>query len=166
MGKYQKFDEVPVWQEASRLYQKVLDMTEESNLPLSATFRNQLERATLSISGSVAEGFDCSTGEDMLTFLLMARGAAAEVQSMVTIVKDRPKVARLREPLEQIRATAEACARQLNNWRYAIENPGKRQQSFGAGQTTTQASAGSGTPVSAAPPNSANPTGSMPRNRA
>jgi four helix bundle protein len=125
MRKYQRFEEVPVWQEATRLYHRVLDVVEEPNVPLSATFRNQLERAALCVSNSVAEGFDwVSTGE-LLSLLTMARDAAVEVQSMVALVSDRPKVARLRGPLQEIRGSAEACARQLGAWKHAIESPGQ-----------------------------------------
>jgi four helix bundle protein len=134
MGKYQRFDEVPVWQEAARLYQRVLDVVEEPNVPLSATFRNQLERATLCVSGSVAEGFDWVSTSELLSLLGTARGAAIEVQSMAAVVAERPKVARLREPLQQIRASAEACARQLGAWRHAIENPGQGKRQSQEGQ--------------------------------
>ena len=49
---------MPVWQEAGRLYQRVLDVIEEPNVPLSPTFRNQLERASLCISNCVAEAYE------------------------------------------------------------------------------------------------------------
>lgn len=127
MGKYQKFDEVPVWQESARLYQRVLDLLEEPNVPLSATFRNQLERAGLCVSSCVAEGFDVNAS-GLLPLLQTARGAAAQIQSMVAVISDRPKVARLRESLLQIRGLAESCARQLGAWKYAVENPGPRRQ--------------------------------------
>src|SRR5258708_2401623 len=134
MGKYQRFDEVPVWQEAARLYQRVLDLVEEANVPLSATFRNQLERASLCVSNSVAEGFEGVATDDLLFLLRMARGAASEVQSMVAVISDRPKVARIREPLQQVRTLAEGCARQLGAWKYAIENPGKIKRTSPEGQ--------------------------------
>jgi hypothetical protein len=44
MPKYTKFDDLPVWQEAARLYNRVLDMLEEPGIPLSPGFRNQLPR--------------------------------------------------------------------------------------------------------------------------
>jgi hypothetical protein len=44
MAKYQHFEELPVWQEAARLYNAVLDLLEEPNAPLSPGFRNQLDR--------------------------------------------------------------------------------------------------------------------------
>ena len=145
MAKYQRFEDMPVWQEAARLYQRVLDIVEESNVPLSATFRNQLERAALCISNCVAEGFDGVATNDMRGLLSTARGAAAEVQSMVGIVCERPKVARLRDSLQQVRASAESCARQLAGWKYALENPGqKRQAAESAGESACTGSEGPG----------------------
>jgi four helix bundle protein len=142
MGKYQRFDEIPVWQEAARLYQRVLDVVEQSSTPLSPTFRNQLERASLCVSNSVAEGFDrVSTGE-LVVLLTNARGAAAEVQSMIAVVSDRPKVAPVRETLQQIRASAEACARQLGAWKYAVENPGQKRSSAEAASSDRSGSSG------------------------
>jgi four helix bundle protein len=126
MVKYQKFDELPAWQESARLYQRVLDLLEEANLPLSTSFRGQLERAALSISSRIAESRDRMSGREALNHLVSARAAATEVQSMVAVISQRPKVARLSESLQQIRTLAESCARQLSAWAGTIEN-GPRQ---------------------------------------
>ena len=154
MRKYQHFDEVPVWQEAARLYQHVLDLVQEPKIPISATFRSQLERASLCISSSVAEGFDAATN-DLLSLLAMARGAAAEVQSMVAVIQDRPQLTPMREPLQQIRTSAEACARQLGAWKHAIENPGQTRRQSAAESTADSAG------TSPEQPNT--PPGSTPR---
>ncbi len=128
MRKYQRFEEVPVWQEAARLYQGVLDVVEQPNVPLSATFRNQLERASLCISASVAQGFDWVGTRELLSLLTTAREAAVEVQSMVAVIMNRPKLARLQESLQLIRTSAEACARQVGAWKHAVENPGQNRR--------------------------------------
>jgi hypothetical protein len=47
MAKYTRFEQVPVWQEAARLHNIVLDLLEEPDSPLSWGFRNQLDRAAL-----------------------------------------------------------------------------------------------------------------------
>ncbi|MFA6545781.1 MAG: hypothetical protein WCS99_15290, partial [Limisphaerales bacterium] len=47
MAKYQKFEELPAWQEAARLYNAVLDVLEAPGCPFSPGFRNQLDRAAL-----------------------------------------------------------------------------------------------------------------------
>lgn len=121
MSKYQHFEELPVWQEAARLYNLVLDLFELVNSPLSAAFRNQLERAALSVSNNIAEGFERVTTAELLSFLAIARGSAGEVRSMVAVVINRPKLAGIRRQLLQIRAVAESCARQLTGWTSSIE---------------------------------------------
>jgi len=46
----------------------VLDLLEEPNLPLSSGFRNQLDRAALSISNNVAAGFERLTTNELISF--------------------------------------------------------------------------------------------------
>jgi hypothetical protein len=70
MAKYQKFEELPVWQEAARLYNKVLDLLEEPNVALTPGLRNQLDRAALSVSNNIAEGFERVTTNELNAFLV------------------------------------------------------------------------------------------------
>lgn len=102
MAKYQRFEELPVWQEAARLYNTVLDLLEEPGVPLSAGFRNQLDRAALSVSNNVAEGFERSTKNELLTFIAIARGSSGEVRSMMAVVQNRPKLKRYLDVLRNI----------------------------------------------------------------
>jgi four helix bundle protein len=122
MPKYQKFEELPVWQEAARLYNKVLDLLEEPNVPLTPGFRHQLDRAALSVSNNIAEGFERVTTNELTAFLAISRGSAGEVRSMMAVVKDRPKLRLIVRRLQEIRALAESCARQLTAWTASIEN--------------------------------------------
>jgi four helix bundle protein len=158
MAKYQKFDEIPVWQESARLYQHVLDMLEEPNVPISATFRNQLERAGLCLSSCVAEGFELPSGE-LVPLLKVARGAAVEIQSMVAVVQERPKLTRLRESLERIRSSAESCARQLGGWKYAVENAGQNKRQSGEGHSQSPGASGRAQSPGSNPPPGANRPG-------
>src|SRR5437667_3929043 len=103
MAKYKQFEELPVWQEAARLYNAVLDLLEEPNVPLTPGFRNQLDRAALSVSNNVAEGFERVTTNELLAFLAFSRGSAGEVRSMSAVVKDRPKLQRIIRDLQEIR---------------------------------------------------------------
>jgi four helix bundle protein len=121
MAKYERFEELPVWQEAARLYNTVLDLLEEPDVPLTPGFRNQLDRASLSISNNVAEGFERSTTNELLSFIAIARGSSGEVRSMMAVVKDRPKLKRYLSALQRIRTLAESCARQLTGWAGAVD---------------------------------------------
>ena len=121
MAKYQRFEDLPVWQEAARLYNVVLDLLEESGGAFSPGFRNQLDRAALSVSNNVAEGFERATTAELQAFIAIARGSAGEVRSMMAVVADRPKLKPHRAELQRIRALAESCARQLTGWSGSLE---------------------------------------------
>ena len=121
MPKYTKFEELPVWKEAARLYNRMLDLLEEPGVPLTPGFRNQLDRAALSVSNNLAEGFERVTNNELLSFLAIARGSGGEVRSMMAVVKDRPKLRPHVRRLQEIRALAESCARQLTAWTASLE---------------------------------------------
>jgi four helix bundle protein len=121
MAKYTKFEELPVWKEAARLYNRVLDLLEEPGVPLTPGFRNQLDRAALSVSNNIAEGFERVTTNELVAFLAIARGSGGEVCSMMAVVKDRPRLKPLLRHLQEIRALAESCARQLTAWTGSLE---------------------------------------------
>ncbi len=138
MPRYERFEELPVWQEAARLYNGVLDLFEEPGLPFSPGFRNQLDRAALSVSNNIAEGFERSTTNELLSFIATARGSAGEVRSMLAVVKDRPKLRRYAPALQRIRALAESCARQLTGWTGAITDSPVQGKRYLAGEQREQ----------------------------
>jgi four helix bundle protein len=100
----------------------VLDLLEEPGVPLSPGFRNQLDRAALSVSNNIAEGFERVTTSELTAFLGIARGSSGEVRSMMAVVKDRPKLKPFVRRLQEIRVLAESSARQLTAWTGSIES--------------------------------------------
>jgi four helix bundle protein len=121
MPNYTRFEDLPVWQEAARLYNMVLDLLEEPDSPLSWGFRNQLDRGALSVSNNIAEGFERMSTKELVGFLAIARASAGEVRSMISVVRQRRKLAILREQLLLIREVGESCARQITAWIGSIE---------------------------------------------
>jgi len=91
MARYERFEDLPVWQEAERLYGAVLDLLDEAPKGLSYGFRNQIDRAFLSVSNNIAEGFERMSTAQLLSFLETARGSAGDVRSMVAVVIRRPR---------------------------------------------------------------------------
>jgi four helix bundle protein len=122
VAKYQRFEELPVWQEAARLYNLVLDLLDEHGALLSSGFRNQLDRAALSVSNNIAEGFERVTTNELLSFLAIARGSSGEVRSMIAVVHRRPRLKRLLPQFGNICSSAESCSRQITGWAASIED--------------------------------------------
>ncbi|MDB6026045.1 MAG: four helix bundle protein [Verrucomicrobiales bacterium] len=121
MPKYETFEELPVWQEAAHLYNVVLDLLETPALPLSPGFRNQLDRAALSVSNNIAEGFERTSTTELQNFLGIARGSAGEVRSMLLVVSTRPKLKPFVRDLTKIQGLAKSCAKQITAWSKSID---------------------------------------------
>lgn len=128
---YKHFEELPAWKKAARLYNEVLDMLEEDRACFSSGYRNQLDRAALSVSNNIAEGFERMSSHELINFLSIARGSAGEVRSMVAVVKHRQQVRSAKERLEKVHNLAQECIKQLSGWITHLENSeiqGKRHQ--------------------------------------
>jgi len=123
MAIYQRFEDLPVWQEAARLYNSALDLLQSQKLLLSPGWRFQFERAALSVSNNIAEGFERLTPNELRNFLVIARGSAGEIRSMVGVIVRRREMQPHVSQLQAIRTTAESCARQLGAWLQTIDSP-------------------------------------------
>jgi four helix bundle protein len=120
MAKYERFEQTPAWQQGVSLYNAVLDLLEKPNSPFSAAYRNQLERAALSVSNNIAEGFERASTYELSHFLEIARGSAAEVRSMSLAIANRPRIKPHARDLEKIRLLAEGCCKQLGGWAASV----------------------------------------------
>ena len=80
--KYERFEDLPVWQAGMTLAESIFKLTTDRSFNHQGDLRSQLQRAALSVSNNVAEGFERGTTQELLTFLYIARGSAGEVRSM------------------------------------------------------------------------------------
>jgi four helix bundle protein len=119
---YNQFEDLPVWQEAAKLYEQTDDFLEHAPPRLRPSFRDQLERAVLSVSNNIAEGFERGTTNELLQFIYIARGSAGEVRSMLGLLRRRAWARHLEPEISQLRATALNCSRQLRGWADSLQN--------------------------------------------
>jgi len=119
---YQRFEVLPVWQEAARLYERTDDFLESAPRRLRPAFRDQLERAVVSVSNNVAEGFERGTTNELLDFIYIARGSAGEVRSMRCLLERRPWMKDFKSQITDLKSTAESCSRQLRAWADSLQN--------------------------------------------
>jgi len=119
---YTSFEELPVWREAMRLAHAVYDMIEANEKRFSFSFRDQLERATMSVSNNVAEGFERGTTNELLSFIYIARGSAGEVRSMLCFLAGRPRLKDLKSQISSLKSLAVSCSRQLRGWADSLQN--------------------------------------------
>jgi four helix bundle protein len=119
---YARFEDVPVWQEAARLYDAAEDLLENESFRASRGYRDQLDRAALSVSNNIAEGFERGTTNELLQFLYIARGSAGEVRSMLVVKQRRMRLPDQKSEFAKLIGLAESCSRQLRGWADALQN--------------------------------------------
>lgn len=80
MEKQRKFENLLVWQRSVLLTKKIYFYFHALD---DFGFRNQIQRASISISNNIAEGFDRKSDREFKRFLSIALGSLSEVKSMV-----------------------------------------------------------------------------------
>jgi four helix bundle protein len=80
--KIKKFEDLLVWQKAVDL---TVDLYASLELVNDFGFKNQIQRASLSISNNLAEGFERGSDRDFKRFLFIALGSCSEVKSMLYV---------------------------------------------------------------------------------
>jgi len=84
MASIKSFEELIVWQKAQDLavtiYQQLAELKDFG-------FKDQIQRAAVSISNNIAEGFDRNTNKEFVRFLYIAKASSAEVKSMLYLAE-------------------------------------------------------------------------------
>ena len=128
--KYNRFEDLPVWNVAIELAIGVFDLTTRPTFKTYASLRNQLERAAVSISNNIAEGFERGTTPELLTFIYISRGSAGETRSMLCLLERLPGVSDLKSEISNLKSKAENVSRQLRAWADSLQNSDIRGQRY------------------------------------
>ena len=83
MAKYNSFEEMEVYQKALQFGVKVYKLTlSDEKIAKDYGLKDQLQRAALSISNNIAEGFERETKKELIRFLYFSKGSAGECRNM------------------------------------------------------------------------------------
>ena len=113
---YKRFEALPVWNDAIRLAELVLGLSGSGMFRSMSGFKDQIERAVVSVSNNIAEGFERGTDAELTAFLYYSKGSVAEVRSMLCLlrrVESNPDHLTL---VEAPHGLSESISRQLCGW--------------------------------------------------
>jgi len=122
--QYRRFEDLPVWQDSAELARKMYEFTETEPFQRHYGLRDQLERAALSVSNNVAEGFERGTTNELLAFLYIARGSAGEVRSMFRVMERWKAFANFKSQISDLTTRSERISKQLYGWIESLKNSG------------------------------------------
>jgi len=114
--KYDRFERLPVWQASIELAAAVYALTAKPQFRGHCSLRDQIERAAVSVSNNIAEGFERGTKQELLTFLYIARGSAGEVRSMLHLLEKIPAFTGLESETLSLQSRVESISKQLGAW--------------------------------------------------
>jgi len=74
------FEDILAWQEAKNL---TIEIYRIFRVCKDYSFRDQIQRAAVSIMNNIAEGYERNGNKEFRNFLYIAKGSSAEVRSML-----------------------------------------------------------------------------------
>ncbi len=84
MESIKNFEELKVWSKAQDL---AVDIYKQFAELKDYSFKDQIQRAAVSISNNIAEGFDRDKNKEFVRFLYIAKASATEVKSMLYLAE-------------------------------------------------------------------------------
>ena len=120
--RYKRFEDLPVWNDAIELAVQVYALTSRPEFQGQWSLKDQIERAAVSVSNNIAEGFERGTNNELLAFLYISRGSAGEVRSMLCLLERIPVFRSLSKEIKMLKPNAESCSRQLKGWTQSLQD--------------------------------------------
>ncbi|HBY56747.1 MAG TPA: four helix bundle protein [Candidatus Atribacteria bacterium] len=88
MATIKSFEELIIWQEARKFANDIYKLTKKYPQEEMYGLTSQMKRSAVSIMSNIAEGFDRRTTKEFISFLVIARASASEVQNDLYISLD------------------------------------------------------------------------------
>ena len=120
--KYNRFEDLPVWQAAADLSVRIFSWTTHPWFRGKGDLANQLQRASLSVSNNIAEGFERGSTNELLQFLYISRGSAGEVRSMLCVIERMDAPNDLKSQISDLTSLGEGISRQIHGWANSLQN--------------------------------------------
>lgn len=83
--KIKRFEDIIAWQKAKELIVKIYRKFKDTR---DFGFKDQIQRASVSIMNNIAEGFERGSDADFKRFLFIAKASCGEVRSMLYLAEE------------------------------------------------------------------------------
>ncbi len=86
-----RFEDILAWQKSKELSISIYKLFKDSK---DYAFKDQIQRASISVMNNIAEGFERRTNNEFRHFLYIAKGSCGEVRSMLIIAVELDKISK------------------------------------------------------------------------
>jgi four helix bundle protein len=86
--KIETFTDIEAWKKARLLVSEIYTICRSQSIKYDYGYRDQIQRAAVSIMSNIAEGFDSGSPSSFILFLNYSYRSASEVQSLLYVALD------------------------------------------------------------------------------
>ena len=86
--KAERFEDLEIWKRARSLAKSIYCLVKASGISKDYGLKDQIQRAAVSVSSNIAEGFERNSNKEFANFLFIAKGSCGEVRSQLYIAYD------------------------------------------------------------------------------
>ena len=116
MATVQRFEDLLCWKKSREL---VRDIYKALNTCKDYGFKDQIQRASVSVMSNIAEGFESGTKQEFLNYLYIAKGSAGEVRAQLYAAHDIGYVHI--ETFKRLKGLAEECSRLVSSFTKTVK---------------------------------------------
>ena len=110
--KFERFEEMPVWQNARSMTKTIYSLTSKGQFNKDYGLRDQMQRAAVSVMSNIAEGYERHTKKEFAAFLYHAKGSIGELRSQLYVSLDLGYIGE--KEFEEAYAASVSIAKQLS----------------------------------------------------
>jgi four helix bundle protein len=107
------FEDVEVYKLSKEICLSVFRLSNEK-FNKNYGFKDQIQRAAVSVMNNIAEGFERETRKEFIRFLYYSKGSVGEVRSMLNIAVELGYLAH--DEYEELKSKCENVSKQLSNF--------------------------------------------------
>ena len=86
--KAKSFEDLKIWQDSRDFVKSIYELTSSNKFAKDFGFKDQIQRAAVSIMNNIAEGFERNNNKEFIIFLKYSKGSAGEIRSMLYVALD------------------------------------------------------------------------------
>lgn len=87
--RIERFEDINAWRKSKQLTIEIYKLFEKTK---DFGYKDQIQRASVSIMNNIAEGFERKSNNEFRHFLYISKGSCGEVRSMLILAKELGKI--------------------------------------------------------------------------
>ena len=86
--KITRFEDLSIWKLSLKVTRLIYDLTSQNKFVKDFGLKNQMQRAIVSVSSNIVEGFEKNNNNEFIRYLKIAKGSIGEVRNQLYISRD------------------------------------------------------------------------------